>query len=81
MAILPMIAHFAGEPAAAATPIPAETLQSVLTAVTDTFSVSTIVSYIAYILGATVGFVLIWWGIRKAFKAIKNAATKGKAGV
>lgn len=78
MAIVPMIMRIAGE---APTAIPAETIQDVLSAVTDTFSVSTIVQYVAYILGAVVGFVLIWWGIRKAFKAIKNAATKGKAGV
>lgn len=81
MAILPYITGILSEPAAAATPIPAETIQDVLTSVTNTFSITTIVQYVSYILGATVGFVLVWWGIRKAFKAIKNAATKGKAGV
>lgn len=80
MAILPIISGILSEPTAP-TPIPAETIKDVLSAVTNTFSVTTIVQYVAYILGATVGFVLIWWGIRKAFKAIKNAATKGKAGV
>ena len=80
MAILPYISGILCDPVAN-TPIPAETIKDVLSAVTDTFSVGTIVQYVAYILGATVGFVLVWWGIRKAFKAIKNAATKGKAGV
>ena len=46
MAILPIISGILSEPAAA-TPIPAETIQSVLSAVTDTFSITTIVSYIA----------------------------------
>lgn len=63
---------------AEATPIGFSDIQSILTAVTAQFSVSNIVAMIAGILGVTVGFVFLWWGARKGFRAIVAAATKGK---
>lgn len=61
-----------------ATPIGFTDIQSILTAVTSQFSVANIVAMIAGILGVTVGFVFLWWGVRKGFRAIVAAATKGK---
>lgn len=54
-------------------------IQAIMTPVTDQFSVSNITSFIAYIIGAAVVFVFLWWGVRKAWRAILAATTRGKA--
>lgn len=59
-------------------PITVTTIQSILDTVTTQFSVSNIVAMIAGILGVTVAFVFLWWAVRKGFRAIVAAATKGK---
>lgn len=59
-------------------PISVTTIQSILDTVTTQFSVSNIVAMIAGILGVTVAFVFLWWAVRKGFRAIVAAATKGK---
>lgn len=59
-------------------PISVTTIQSILDTVTTQFSISNIVAMIAGILGVTVAFVFLWWAVRKGFKAIVAAATKGK---
>ena len=59
-------------------PIGYDDISSILTSVTSQFSVANIVAMIAGILGVTVVFVFLWWGVRKGFKAITKAATRGK---
>ena len=59
-------------------PIGYDEISSILTTVTSQFSVANIVAMIAGILGVTVVFVFLWWGVRKGFKAITKAATRGK---
>lgn len=54
-------------------------LAGILSAVTDQFSVANITTFIAYIIGASVAFVFLWWGVRKAWRAILAATTRGKA--
>lgn len=61
--------------------ITAETLQPIVEAVTSQLSISNIVGVIAIIIGAGVGFVFSWWGIRKLISVIQKAALKGKMGV
>ena len=56
-------------------------IASIITSVIAQFSVANIVAFIAAMVSATVGFVFLWWGVRKAYRAIVKAATKGKAGV
>lgn len=56
-------------------------IASIISAVTAQFSVANIVAFIAAMVSATVGFVFLWWGVRKAYKAIVKAATRGKPGV
>lgn len=65
---------------AAETPAPVgyDDISQILSTVTSQFSVSNIVAMIAGVLGVTVAFVFLWWGVRKGFKAITKAATKGK---
>lgn len=54
-------------------------LAGILSSVTDQFSVANITAFLAYIIGAVVGLVFLWWGIRKAFRAVTAAAMRGKA--
>lgn len=57
------------------------TISSILSAVTAQFSVANIVAFIAGILGVTVAFIFLWWGVRKGFRAIIKATTKGKPSI
>lgn len=51
---------------------------SVLTAMTSQISVGTIVGVIAAVIGAGIGLVFMWWGVRKLIGVIMNAFRKGK---
>ena len=53
-------------------------ISGIMSAVTDQFSVANITSFIAYIIGACVAFVFLWWAVRKAWRAIMAATTRGK---
>lgn len=55
--------------------------KSVIDGVVGQFSVSEIVSTLASIVTAGVGFIFLWWGVRKAFRAIMSAVRKGRMGV
>lgn len=48
--------------------------------VTAQFSVSTIVEVMSTIIVAGIGFVFLWWGARKAYRALMKAVTKGRTG-
>lgn len=50
----------------------------VITDVTSQFSVTTIVAVISSIVVAGIGFVFLWWGVRKAFASIMAAVKKGR---
>lgn len=54
---------------------------SVITAITDQISVSTIVAVLAAAAGIAIAFVFMWWGIRKVIKIIMSAVRKGKISV
>lgn len=56
-------------------------IQSILTTVTQQFSVANIVAVIAGILGITTAFVFLWWGVRKAYSAIIKGTTRGRGKV
>ena len=53
-------------------------IQTIMTSVTNQFSVSNITTFIAYIVGACIAFVFLWWAVRKAWRAILSATTRGK---
>lgn len=61
-----------------ASQIGADTIMSILEAITSTMSVTQIVAMIAGIIGVGMTFVFLWWGVRKGFKAIMGAVTRGK---
>lgn len=50
---------------------------SVIEAVTSQFSVANIVTVIASVVAAGIGFVFLWWGVRLAFGSIMGAVKKG----
>lgn len=54
---------------------------SVITALQEQISVSTIVGVLAAGAGLAVGFVFMWWGVRKLIGVIMNAVRKGRVNV
>lgn len=62
----------------AATAITSSAWESVISALTAQISVSTIVGVLATVAAACVGLAFMWWGVRKATKALMSAFKKGK---
>lgn len=53
---------------------------SIITDVTGQFSITQIVAVMSAIIVAGIGFVFLWWGARKAYRALMSAVRKGKTG-
>lgn len=51
---------------------------SVISALTAQISVSSVVEVLATIATACVGLAFMWWGVRKATRALFSAFKKGK---
>lgn len=64
--------------AGGATQVTSSTIMDILSAITSTFSVSQIVAMIAGILGVSMAFVFLWWGVRKGAGAVIKAVKSGK---
>ena len=62
---------------ATTTPISSSDFQSVMEALTGQLSVSTVVGVLATCIGASVGFVFMWWGVRK-LTAMLQRGFKGR---
>ena len=54
---------------------------AVVDAMTGQIRVSTIVATLAVFVGAVIGIVFMWWGVRKAVRTIMAAFRKGKVSV
>lgn len=54
---------------------------SVITAITNQISVSTIVGVLASAAGLAIGMVFMWWGARKVTRMLMAAFRKGKISV
>ena len=83
MTVFDMLAYnmlFALE-AGTATAVTASDWASVISAMTAQISVSTIVGVMATIVAACIGIVFMWWGVRKAVRALMAAFRKGKISV
>lgn len=78
--VLGLVACLAAVPcfASSAPSVSTSDIAGIMSAVTDQFSVSNIVSFLAYIVGAAIVFIFLWWAVRKAWNAITNAAMKGR---
>ena len=55
-----------------------EAVESVLSSMTAELSASTIVSYLVIGISASLGLVLLWFGIRKLVRMIMAAFKSGK---
>ena len=51
---------------------------SVITALQAQLSTTTVIEILAYTAGISVAFVFVWWGVRKASRALMGAFKKGK---
>lgn len=63
---------------ATATAVTSSDWQSVIEALTNQISVTSIVGVLATLAAAGVGFAFMWWGVRKAVRALMAAFKKGK---
>lgn len=63
------------------TAVTASDWASVISAMTAQVSVATIVGVLASIVAACIGIVFMWWGVRKAVRALMAAFRKGKISV
>lgn len=63
------------------TAVTASDWASVISAMTAQISVATIVGVMATIVAACIGIVFMWWGVRKAVRALMAAFRKGKISV
>ncbi len=64
-----------------ATAISSSDFTSVLSAIQGQVSVSTIVEVLAVVVGACIGMVFMWWGVRKVARMLMSAFKKGKLSV
>lgn len=55
--------------------------QSVITALQNQISVSTVVGVLAVAAGAAVGLAFMWWGVRKLTRVLMSAFKKGTVSV
>lgn len=53
-------------------------LSDVLTAITGQISVTTVIAVVAGAIGASIGLVFMWWGVRKLIRVLMAAFRKGK---
>lgn len=56
-------------------------LQSILTSLTGVIDVTTIISFLAAIIGVSAVFVLMWFGVRKGVRSVMSAVKKGRLSV
>ena len=61
-----------------ASSVTSSTIMDILNAITSQFSVTQIVAMIAGILGVSMAFVFLWWGVRKGAKVVMRAVKSGK---
>lgn len=54
---------------------------SVISALTAQISVSTVVGVLATLATAGVGLVFMWWGVRKAIRALMSAFKGGRLAI
>lgn len=62
----------------AATAVGPDAWASVLSALTEQISVATVVGVIASVIGAGIGLVFMWWGVRKLVRTLMSAFKSGK---
>lgn len=67
-------------PSAGAT-VGADQLMDIIDAITGQVSVTNILGVLVAAVGAAIGFVFLWWGVRKLLSTFFSGFRKGKASV
>lgn len=75
--MIPMLLSGGGSTTTAVT---ASDWAKLITDVTAQFSIANIVQVMSTIIVAGIGFVFLWWGARKAYRALMSAVRRGKTG-
>lgn len=60
------------------TPVSASDWGDVLSAMTGQISVTTVVGVLASVVGAGIGLVFMWWGVRKLARTLMAAFRSGR---
>lgn len=55
-------------------------LTTIMNSVTGTINITTMISYLAAIIGVAVVFALMWWGVRKALSVVFGSIRSGRVG-
>lgn len=53
-------------------------LSSVLSAITGQINVTTVIAVVAGAIGASIGLVFMWWGVRKLIRVLMSAFRRGR---
>lgn len=67
-------------PPVASAAVSSTDIASVLTALQTQISVASVVEIIAYVIGAGIGLVFMWWAARKLIKTFMGAFRSGRLG-
>lgn len=79
MSVFPMLLSSGGG-GTSGTSVTASDWAQLIQDVIGQFSVSNIVQVMSTIIVAGIGFVFLWWGARKAYRALMSAVRRGKTG-
>lgn len=60
------------------TVITSTAFKSVLEAIAEQISVTTVVEVLVYIVSISIALVFMWWGVRKATRSLMAAFRKGR---
>lgn len=60
------------------TAITSADFSSILTAIQAQISVASVVEVLAVAIGASVGFVFMWWGVRKLIATLMKGVKSGR---
>lgn len=71
---------FASSTPSAPAAVSSTDIASVLTALQKQISVASVVEIIAYVIGAGIGLVFMWWAARKLIKTFMGAFRSGRLG-
>lgn len=79
MSVFPMLLS-GGTGGSSGTSVTASDWSQLIQDVIGQFSVANIVQVMSTIIVAGIGFIFLWWGARKAYRALMSAVRRGKTG-
>ena len=78
--MFPSVFFLSSGPSAGAT-VGADQMMDIIDAITGQVSVTNILAVLVAAVGAAIGFVFLWWGVRKLLSTFFSGFRKGKASV